>query len=39
MVNQALPEETQDAIGGTINEIVNEGGWKLLFTHLFGYGR
>jgi hypothetical protein len=37
-INQALPETTKDAIGGTINEIVNEGGWKLLFTHPFGIG-
>ena len=39
VINQALvPESTKDAIGGTINEIVNEGGWKLLFTHPFGIG-
>lgn len=38
MINQALPERTQDAIGGTINEIINEGGWRLLFKHPFGYG-
>ena len=38
IINQALPEPTKDAIGGTINEIVNEGGWKLLFTHPFGIG-
>jgi hypothetical protein len=38
VVNQALPESTQDAIGGTINEIVKEGGWKLLWEHPFGYG-
>jgi len=38
VINQALPEPTKDAIGGTINEIVNEGGWKLLFTHPFGIG-
>jgi hypothetical protein len=38
IVNQALPEKVQTAIGGTINEIVNEGGWRLLFTHPFGYG-
>jgi len=29
---------SQDAIGGTINEIVNEGGWRLLFKHPFGIG-
>jgi len=38
VINQALPDSVKDAIGGTINEIVNEGGWKLLFTHPFGYG-
>lgn len=38
IINQTLPESTKDAIGGTINEIVNEGGWRLLFTHPFGIG-
>jgi hypothetical protein len=38
VINQTLPEKVQDAIGGTINEIVNEGGWRLLFKHPFGYG-
>lgn len=38
VINQTLSESTKDAIGGTINEIVNEGGWKLLFTHPFGIG-
>jgi hypothetical protein len=38
VINQTLPEKVQDAIGGTINEIVNEGGWRLLFTHPFGIG-
>ena len=38
MVNQTLSGTTQDAIGGTINEVVNEGGWKLLFQHPFGIG-
>lgn len=38
VINQALPETVQDAIGGTINEIVNEGGWRLLFKHPFGIG-
>lgn len=37
-INQTLAESTKDAIGGTINEIVNEGGWRLLFTHPFGIG-
>jgi len=37
-INQTLAESTKDAIGGTINEIVNEKGWKLLFTHPFGIG-
>ena len=38
VVNQTLSEKTKDAIGGTINEIVNEGGWRLLWQHPFGYG-
>jgi hypothetical protein len=38
VINEALPETVQDAIGGTINEIVNEGGWRLLFKHPFGIG-
>lgn len=38
VINQTLSEETKDNIGGTINEIVNEGGWKLLFSHPFGIG-
>jgi hypothetical protein len=38
VINQTLSEKTKDAIGGTINEIVNEGGWKLLFEHPFGIG-
>ncbi|MGH6943852.1 MAG: hypothetical protein ACREH6_06510 [Geminicoccaceae bacterium] len=38
IINQKLSEETQDAIGGTIDEIVNHGGWKLLFKHPFGIG-
>jgi hypothetical protein len=38
VINQHLSEETKDAIGGTINEIVNEGGWKLLWEHPFGIG-
>ena len=38
MVNQVLSEETKDAIGGTINEIINEGGWKELWRHPFGIG-
>ncbi len=33
-ISELLPESAQDAIGGTINEIVNEGGWK----HPFGGG-
>lgn len=32
--NHLLSPEVQNAIGGTINEIVNEGGWK----HPFGIG-
>jgi hypothetical protein len=38
IINQTLSESTKDAIGGTINEIINEGGWKLLFEHPFGIG-
>jgi len=36
VINQALPEDVKDAIGGTINEIVNEGGYKLLWERPFG---
>jgi hypothetical protein len=36
LINQTLPNATQDAIGGTIDEIVNHGGWMLLFKHPFG---
>lgn len=36
IVNQFLPESTRDAIGGTINEIVNEEGYKELWRHPFG---
>jgi hypothetical protein len=38
VINQTLSEDTQDAIGGTIDEIINHGGWKLLFKHPFGIG-
>jgi hypothetical protein len=38
VINQALPERVQDAIGGTIDEIVNKGGWRLLNKHPFGMG-
>lgn len=38
VINQFLSEETKEMIGGTINEVVNEGGWKLLFKHPFGIG-
>jgi hypothetical protein len=38
IINQTLAESSKDAIGGTINEIVNEGGWQLLFKHPFGIG-
>jgi len=37
-INRHLSTDTQLAIGGTVNEVVNEGGWKLLFTHPFGIG-
>lgn len=36
-INQSLSEDIQDAIGGTINEIVNEGGWKDLWRNPFGW--
>jgi hypothetical protein len=38
VINQTLSEETKDAIGGTIDEIVNHGGWRLLYQHPFGIG-
>lgn len=38
VINQFLSDDTKMAIGGTINEIVNENGWKLLFKHPFGIG-
>jgi hypothetical protein len=38
MINQAIPDKTQDAIGGTIDEIINHGGWKDLWRHPFGIG-
>jgi hypothetical protein len=38
VINQFLSEDTKEMIGGTINEVVNEGGWKLLFKHPFGIG-
>lgn len=38
VINQFLSDDIKDAIGGTIDEIVNKGGWKLLFTHPFGIG-
>lgn len=38
LVNQFIPNDVKDMIGGTINEVVNEQGWKLLFKHPFGIG-
>lgn len=38
MINQAIPERAQDAIGGTIDEIINRGGWKEIWRHPFGIG-
>jgi hypothetical protein len=38
IINQTLPEKVQDAIGGTLNEIINEGGWRDLYKHPFGIG-
>jgi RHS repeat-associated protein len=37
-LNELLPEKAQEAIGGTINEIVNEGGWREIYRHPFGIG-
>lgn len=34
--NYALSSGTQDAIGYTVNAIINEGGWRDLYTHPFG---
>jgi hypothetical protein len=36
-INQMLSETTKNAIGGTINEIVSEGGWKDLWRNPFGW--
>ncbi len=33
-----LSEETRTAIGGTINEIVNNEGWREIYRHPFGIG-
>jgi hypothetical protein len=38
VINQKLSKTAQDQIGGTINEIVNEGGWRELRKHPFGIG-
>jgi hypothetical protein len=38
MINQVIPEDTKETIGGTINEIINESGWKELWKHPFGIG-
>jgi hypothetical protein len=36
-INQTLSDEVQDAIGGTLNEIINEGGWKDIWRNPFGW--
>jgi hypothetical protein len=36
-LNQVLSDQAKDAIGGTIHEIVNEGGWKDLWRNPFGW--
>lgn len=36
VINANLSEETQMAIGGTINEVVNEGGWREIYRNPFG---
>lgn len=38
VINQFLSDEVKDAIGGTINEIVNEEGYQELWKHPFGIG-
>jgi hypothetical protein len=38
IINQVLPEKVQDAIGGALNEIINEGGCRDLYKHPFGIG-
>lgn len=38
IINQSLSTDAQDAIGGTINEIINNAGWKELWRHPFGIG-
>ena len=37
-INQFLPDNVKDDIGGTINEVINEGGYKELWKHPFGIG-
>jgi RHS repeat-associated protein len=37
-VNELLSEEAKESIGGTINEIINEGGWREVYRHPFGIG-
>jgi hypothetical protein len=37
-INEFLPEDVKNAIGGTIHEIVSEGGWKEIVRHPFGIG-
>ena len=38
VINQFISAKAQDAIGGTIDEIVNREGWKELWRHPFGIG-
>jgi hypothetical protein len=38
ILNQALSTDTKDSIGGTINEVINESGWRELWKHPFGWG-
>jgi len=38
LINSQLSESTHDAIGGYTNQIANEGGWKELWQHPFGWG-
>lgn len=38
VINSQLSENVKTAIGGTMNEIINEGGWKEIFKHPFGIG-
>lgn len=38
VINQTLTDNTKDAVGGTINEIIMHQGLKELWRHPFGIG-